>query len=113
MLAKLTNTQVWVHDQDEALAFYRDKLGLELKFESPFWTEFATGETTLALHPASAENPAGSVQLGFGVDDLDDFHARREQAGIEFTEAPKEMHGTKIARIRDSEGAEVSLSGQA
>ena len=27
--------------------------------------------------------------------------------------APKEMHGTKIARIRDSEGAEVSLSSGA
>ena len=28
MLKQLTNVQVWVHDQDEALAFYTDKLGL-------------------------------------------------------------------------------------
>src|SRR5436190_7410607 len=31
MLKQLTYTQVWVHDQDEALAFYTDKLGLELR----------------------------------------------------------------------------------
>jgi catechol 2,3-dioxygenase-like lactoylglutathione lyase family enzyme len=31
MLKQLTNTQVWVRDQDEALAFYTEKLGLELR----------------------------------------------------------------------------------
>jgi catechol 2,3-dioxygenase-like lactoylglutathione lyase family enzyme len=31
MLKQLTHTQVWVHDQDEALAFYTEKLGLELR----------------------------------------------------------------------------------
>lgn len=101
----------FVADMNEAVAFYRDKLGLKLKFESPFWSEFETGETSLALHPASAENPAGGVQLGFGVDDLAKFYARRDELGIEFTEAPRDIHGTMIARFRDSEGAEVSLSG--
>src|ERR671937_1661676 len=31
MLKSLTNVSVWVHDQDEALAFYTEKLGLELR----------------------------------------------------------------------------------
>src|SRR6266511_131509 len=31
MLKQLTNVQVWVNDQDEALAFYTEKLGLELR----------------------------------------------------------------------------------
>ena len=31
MLKQLTTVQVWVHDQDEALAFYTEKLGLELR----------------------------------------------------------------------------------
>src|SRR6266576_7091638 len=31
MLTQLTNVQVWVHDQDEALAFYTEKLGFELR----------------------------------------------------------------------------------
>jgi catechol 2,3-dioxygenase-like lactoylglutathione lyase family enzyme len=101
----------FVADMDRAIAFYRDTLGLELKFQSPFWSEFSTGETTLALHPASDENPAGSVQLGLGSDDLDGFYARRDELGIAFTQPPTDMHGTKIARFRDCEGAEVSISG--
>jgi catechol 2,3-dioxygenase-like lactoylglutathione lyase family enzyme len=31
MLKQLTNVTVWVHDQDEALAFYTEKLGMELR----------------------------------------------------------------------------------
>ena len=31
MLNRLTTAQVWVHDQDEALAFYTEKLGMELR----------------------------------------------------------------------------------
>jgi catechol 2,3-dioxygenase-like lactoylglutathione lyase family enzyme len=108
---RLTYAIKYVADMDRAIAFYRDKLGLELRFQSPFWTEFATGETVLALHPSSHDNAAGSVELGFAVDDLGEFYARREQLGIEFTREPKEMHGIHIAGIRDSDGAQVSVSG--
>ena len=31
MLKQLTHVNVWVHDQDEALAFYTEKLGFELR----------------------------------------------------------------------------------
>jgi hypothetical protein len=34
-------------------------------------SEFVTGETALALHPASDKNPAGSVELGFTVADAE------------------------------------------
>src|ERR1700737_5049364 len=30
-MIKLTNAQLWVHDQDEALAFYTNKLGMEVR----------------------------------------------------------------------------------
>lgn len=55
----------FVSDMGKAVKFYRDVLGLQLKFESPDWSEFVTGETTLALHPASEKNPAGKIELGF------------------------------------------------
>jgi catechol 2,3-dioxygenase-like lactoylglutathione lyase family enzyme len=41
----------FVADMDKAVKFHRDVLGLTVKFELPGWSEFATGETTLALHP--------------------------------------------------------------
>lgn len=100
----------FVSDMDKAIAFYRDTLGLEPKFQSPFWSEFNTGETTLALHPASDENPAGSVQLGLGSEDLAGFYDRRADLGVQFTQPPTDMHGTRIARFRDVDGAEVSIS---
>ena len=51
----------FVSDMNRAVKFYRDVLGFRLKFESPGWSEFVTGETTLALHPASQKNAAGTV----------------------------------------------------
>ena len=101
----------FVSDMDAAVAFYRDQLGMSPRFQSPFWSEFDTGETKLALHPASDENPAGSVQLGLGTDDLERFHSDGEAQGIVFTSPPMEVHGTRIARFRDLDGAEISVSG--
>jgi catechol 2,3-dioxygenase-like lactoylglutathione lyase family enzyme len=108
---RLTYAIKYVADMERGVAFYRDKLSLELKFESPFWTEFATGETVLALHPASDDKPAGSVELGFAVDNLGEFYERREELGLQFTREPKEMHGIHIAAISDPDGAHVSVSG--
>lgn len=102
----------FVGDMDSAVRFYRDTLGMTLLFQSPFWSEFDTGETKLALHPASDENPAGSVQLGLGVDDLDSFHANGLSSAISFTSPPREVHGSRIARFLDPDGAEISISGR-
>jgi lactoylglutathione lyase len=108
---RLTYAIKYVADMDKAVAFHRDVLGLDLKFQSPYWSEFDTGETTLALHAASAEHAAGSVQLGFGTDSLVEFFDRREELGLTFTQPPTEMHGIHIARFHDIDGAETSVSG--
>jgi lactoylglutathione lyase len=108
---RLTYAIKYVGDMDQAVAFHRDRLGLELKFESPFWSEFATGETILVLHAASPEHLPGAVQLGFATDDLAEFYARRDELGLDFTQPPIEMHGVHIARFRDGDGAETSVSG--
>lgn len=100
----------FVSDMDAAVAFYRDTLGIPLLFQSPFWSEFDTGETKLALHPASEDNHAGSVQLGLGTSDMDNFYTAGQAKGLVFTSQPAEVHGTRIARFRDPEGAEISIS---
>jgi lactoylglutathione lyase len=100
----------FVGDMEAAVTFYRDALGMTLLFQSPFWSEFDTGETKLALHPASDENPAGSVQLGLATSDLNNFHAAGQAEGLVFTSPPTDLHGTRIARFRDPDGAEISVS---
>jgi lactoylglutathione lyase len=111
MAAKLSYAIKFVADMDKAVAFHRDCLGLTLKFQSPAWSEFSTGDTTLALHEASAGNPAGKVELGFAVDDLKTLYAARDSNRLDFVEAPRELHGTLLAKVRDSEGTTYSLSG--
>ena len=111
MSTRLTYVIKFVRDMDEAIRFHGEKLGLKLRFRSPEWTEFETGATTLALHLASPENPAGTCQLGFGVPGIEAFYAKARAEGVEFTRPPTELHGQKIAKFRDCDGAEGSVSG--
>ena len=87
-LMKLSYVIKFVADMNRAVKFYRDVLGLSLKFESPGWSEFVTGETTLALHPASEKNPAGAVELGFTVADIQKFHEAMSAKGVQFSMPP-------------------------
>ena|SRR5690242_1989359 len=112
MPAKLTYVIEFVANMERAVKFYRDTLGLPLKFESPEWSEFSTGETTLALHPASDKNPAGKVELGFNVPDIRQFHTEMTEKGVQFPMSPtKQNFGGVLAQFVDSEGAHVSVSG--
>src|ERR1700758_3563135 len=88
--AQLRYAIKFVADMDKAVKFHRDVLGLRVKFESPGWSEFSTGETTLALHPASGKNPAGKVELGFSVADVEAFYRDMSARGVLFTMSPKE-----------------------
>ena len=112
MAPTLSYAIYFVGDMDRAIRFYRDTLGFAVKFQSPGWSELSTGETTIALHSSSAENPAGRVRLGINVPDLGSFHKELTGRGVRFTQTPTEMHGTRVARFVDSEGTEVSVSGR-
>ena len=104
----------FVGNMDNAVKFYRDVVGLTLKFESPGWSEFATGETTLALHPASDKNPAGKVQLGFTVADVEAFYRDMSAKGVQFSMPPKKQDfGGVLAQFVDSEGAHCSVGAEA
>jgi len=104
----------FVADMNKAVKFYRDVLGLPLKFESPGWSEFATGETVLALHPASVENPAGKVELGFTASDVDAFYRDMSAKGVLFSMPPKKQDfGGVLAQFVDSEGSHCSVGAEA
>jgi predicted enzyme related to lactoylglutathione lyase len=107
---KLTYVMKFVSDMNHAVQFYRDTLGLPLKSQSPGWSEFATGSTVLALHPASERNPPGTVELGFSVDDLTAFHAAMVAKGVTFPMPPKEPDFGSLAQFLDSKGSACSVS---
>jgi catechol 2,3-dioxygenase-like lactoylglutathione lyase family enzyme len=106
-----------------SVAFYRDTLGLPLKFESPGWSEFATGATTLALHasapPAAgseaadqAAPAAGTCALGFSVQDLDRTYAELRARGARFVVPPTEQprEGIRLAVCTDPDGLTISFA---
>jgi predicted enzyme related to lactoylglutathione lyase len=108
---RLAYVMKFVADMDAAVGFYRDTVGLKLKFQSPEWTEFDTGETSLALHLATDEHAAGECQIGLQSPDLDGFYARTSENGVKYTCPPEQEPWIRIARFLDCDGAEVSVSG--
>jgi lactoylglutathione lyase len=112
MSVRLSHIIEFVADMDRAVKFYRDVVGLQLKFESPHWSEFITGNTTFALHPASDKNPPGKLEMGLAVPDLRQFYAEAQTKGVNFSMPPsKQDFGGELAQFIDSEGLHVSVSG--
>jgi catechol 2,3-dioxygenase-like lactoylglutathione lyase family enzyme len=107
---KLSYVIKFVGDMNRAVRFHRDVLGFQLKFESPGWSEFVTGETTLALHPASQKNPAGAVELGFTVPNFEEFHKEASAKGV--LPPTKQDYGGVLAQFADSEGGYCSVGKQ-
>jgi len=109
---------VFVRDMQRSTAFYRDVVGLPLRFESPQWTEFETGDATLALHhsdaPAGPDDdpdhlPAGRCRPGLGVPDLDAFHRRMVEHGVRCLREPKTEFGARLAQYVDPDGLVLSV----
>lgn len=132
---KIANAQLWVHDQEEALAFYTDKLGFEVRADV---TLAEMGDFRwLTLSPAGQEDvsivlmaipgpPVMDEATTRQVEDLmakgfagtaflttDDCHAdyeRLKAAGVEFTEAPEERPYGIDCGFRDPSGNSLRLT---
>ena len=109
---------VFVGDMDRCVAFYRDVVGLPLRFASPEWSEFATDGATLALHAAADgergdAGAAGTCRPGFTVDDVDAFHARMVEHGVTCLLEPRDLHGVRLATYADPDGLPFGASGSA
>ena len=122
MFSKVDYIKVNVSDMSRSVAFYRDILGLPLKFESPGWSEFQTGATTLALHRkrarvggeggAPAEPLAGTCSIGFSVEDLEATHRKLAARGAQFVLAPTEQvdEGIRLAVCVDPDGLAIAFA---
>jgi lactoylglutathione lyase len=105
MFTRIDYAMVNVSDMARSVAFYRDVLGIRLRFESPGWSEFETGVTTLALHHSPPAAPqagahrgptAGTCTLGFSVEDLDKAYADLQSRGAHFVMPPMDQPGEGI-----------------
>jgi lactoylglutathione lyase len=109
---------VFVSDMKRAVSFYRDVLGLPLRFESPGWTEFATDGATIALHSSEGPNsekddpqqvPAGRCRPGLSVPNLDEFHKKMVERNVPCIQEPTASFGARIAQYLDPDGLGISV----
>jgi lactoylglutathione lyase len=109
---------VYVSDMSRSTAFYRDVLGLPMRFTSPGWTEFNTGTVTLALHrtgetklpPSQGRPPAGQAHLGFVVDDLQGTYEALKAQDVYFSLPPQlQPTGRTLAVLHDPDGFGITL----
>ena len=121
MFTQLDYAMVVVSDMARSVAFYRDTLGIPLKFESPEWTEFNTGTTTLALHgggvpqqhsgPPTGGKAAGTGSIGFNVEDVDKTYEELKAKGVRFVLPPtSQPEGIKLAVAVDPDGLGISFA---
>jgi catechol 2,3-dioxygenase-like lactoylglutathione lyase family enzyme len=131
MITKLSHATVWVTDQDEALAFYRDTLGFEVRADHTMddfrWLAVGpAGQPDLqlvlmvpgppAMPPETAEQIkqlVSSGAMGSGVFDTDDCHATfrtLKERGVEFLREPEERFYGIEALFRDPFGNWFSLT---
>jgi catechol 2,3-dioxygenase-like lactoylglutathione lyase family enzyme len=132
---RIANAQLWVHDQDEALAFYTDKLGLEVRADvtlpevgdfrwltvgPPGQPDIAIvlmaipgppvmdAETAEQVRTLMAKGFAGTVFLT--TDDCHASYAELKARGVEFTEPPEERPYGIDSGFRDPSGNSLRLT---
>jgi len=135
MLQQLTNVQVWVHDQDEALAFYTEKLGLELREDVTVpemgnfrWLSVGVPEQpdvaiTLMAVPGPPVFDAQTREkvmelmakgaasgLFFATDDIQGTYEELKSRGVEFQQEPTEQPYGIDAGFRDPSGNQMRLA---
>jgi uncharacterized glyoxalase superfamily protein PhnB len=134
-MIKVANAQLWVHDQDEALAFWSQKVGFEVRADVTLpelgnfrWlTVGPAGQPDFAIvlmaipgppvmDVESAEQVRTLMAKGFAGTvflTTDDVHASYEELksrGVEFTEQPEERPYGIDSGFRDPSGNSIRLT---
>lgn len=131
MTLTLAFTHLTVHDVDDALAFYRDALGLtvvnDVAANGGRWVTVASdaqpGVAVVLSTPESGRGPddAGALQellakgslpmIGFATDDLDALFEKVAASGAEVLQEPMDQPwGQRDCAFRDPSGTTVRVA---
>jgi predicted enzyme related to lactoylglutathione lyase len=134
-MIRIANAQLWVHDQDEALAFYTQKLGMEVRADVtvPEMGNFRWLTVGLArqpdvaivlmaipgppvMDPETAEQVRNLVGKGFAgtifltTEDCLASYEELKGRGVEFVEQPEERPYGIDSSFRDPSGNHIRLT---
>ena len=114
-------TSVFVDDQDKALAFYTEKLGLKVatdqaKGPGRRWIEHRLGQAESRLELFTMDGEEGRVgtrmNCSLACDDVDATWRQLSERGVEFAAPPTKQPWGTFAIMKDSEGNQFVLSSQ-
>ena len=134
-MIRISNAQLWVHDQDEALAFYTEKLGFEVRTDATLpelgdfrWLSVSPpGQPDVAIvlmaipgQPVMNDDVADEVRSlmakGFAgaifltTEDCQASYEELKARGVEFSEEPEERPYGIDAGFRDPSGNSFRLT---
>lgn len=112
MLTKLGAVILLVSDMKKSIDFYKDILGLPLKYQSEEWSEFFSNGTTLALRAAKERQKtksAPTMLTGFMINDLDSTVKRLKEKKVKFFKEPREEPFGKHAIFEDPDEHLISI----
>jgi uncharacterized glyoxalase superfamily protein PhnB len=134
-MLKIANAHLWVHDQDEALSFYTQKLGMEVRIDATMpemgnfrWlTVGPVGQPDVAIvlmaipgppimDTDTAEQVRALMAKGFAgtvfltTEDCRADYEQLKARGVEFTEAPSERPYGIDSGFRDPSGNSIRLT---
>ena len=134
-MIRIGNVQLWVHDQDEALAFYTRKLGMEVRTDVTVaelgnfrWlTVGPAGQPDVAIalmaipgppvmDPETAEQVRSLMAKGFAgtifltTDDCEAAYEELQARGVDFVDRPEERPYGIDSSFRDPSGNHIRLT---
>jgi uncharacterized glyoxalase superfamily protein PhnB len=134
-MIKIANAQLWVNDQDEALAFYTEKLGMEVRMDVTLaemgnfrWltvgpagqpdvsivlmaignSPIMDADTAEQLRSLVAKGFAGTVFLT--TDDCQASYEELRDRGVEFSERPEDRPYGIDSGFHDPSGNSIRLT---
>lgn len=119
MIKSVKFVSVPVSDQQRALEFYTQKLGMRVITDAPFddkqrWIELGIprAETRVVLFTAPGQERliGGFMNLSFATDDVEATAREFKQRGVEFVQEPEKADWGTAAIFKDSEGNQFVLS---
>ena len=134
-MIRIANAQIWVHDQDEALAFYTEKVGLEVRADVTLpelgnfrWlTVGPAGQDDISIvlmaipgppvmDADTAEQVRALMAKGFAgtifltTDDVQSSYEELKGRGVDFIEQPEERPYGIDSAFRDPSGNNIRLT---
>ena len=118
-LSQISNVMLGVRELTRAVAFYRDQLGLAVRFEIPGFAFLNGGGVTLCLSEPLARTlakpgePLGGVaELVFSVDDVEVAFEALSARGVKFILNPHQVTEAQwAANFADPDGHKLSIFG--